>query len=113
MAKRTNSIYVGTGRFVLALDAETGTELWRTKLPSTISGVVSLMLDGPNLFVGHCGRVFRLSALTGAIEWQNGLPRTGYSPVIMAAAGIASSMGAVVAAAALVASKAAAGGAAS
>ncbi len=108
MAKRTNVIYAGTGRFVLALDAETGSELWRTRLPSSMSSIVSLMLDGPSLYVGHSGSIYRLSAQTGAIEWTNGLPRTGYNPVMMAAAGVVSSMGAAIAAAQLAANAAAA-----
>ncbi len=83
MAKR--AIYVGTGRYVAALDASSGTEMWRTKLPSAMSNIVSLMLDGPSLYVGHSGCVYRLNAQTGAIEWQNGLPRTGHGAVIMAA----------------------------
>jgi outer membrane protein assembly factor BamB len=121
MPRSERIIFAGTGRHVIALNSATGEEIWRTRLPSGTSNIVSLMLVGDFLYAGHSGRVYCLDPLTGAIRWENSLRRTGYSAVILGAAGSASSaavVGAVVAAqavanaaAASAASASAAGGA--
>ncbi|MBI5865742.1 MAG: PQQ-binding-like beta-propeller repeat protein [Planctomycetes bacterium] len=98
MPKEPDVLYTGTGRHVVALHRETGAELWRTKLPSGTSTVVSLLLKGRQLFVGHSGRVYCLDADSGRVLWENGLPRTGFNPVIMAMAGLGGSAAVVVAA---------------
>lgn len=98
MARDADTLYTGTGRYVVALRRQTGAEVWRTKLPNSVSGVVSLLLHDRELFVGHSGYVYCLDADTGRIMWENGLPRTGYNPVIMTMAGTGGSAAVVVAA---------------
>lgn len=98
MARDPEVLYVGTGRHVAALYRDTGVEIWRTPLPTGASGVVSLLLKGKQLFVGHSGRVYCLDADSGRLLWENGLPRTGYNPVIMTMAGVGASAAFVTAA---------------
>jgi len=113
MAREPEVIYVGTGRHVAALYRDTGVEIWRKPLPGGASGIVSLLLKGKQLFVGHSGRVYCLDADSGRMLWENGLPRTGYNPVIMTMAGVgASGMVAIAANIAAAAAEAAAAAAA-
>lgn len=91
MAREPEVLYVGTGRYVAALYRDTGVEIWRKPLPSGASGVVSLLLKGKQLFVGHSGRVYCLDADTGHMLWDNNLPKTGFNPVIMTMAGVGAS----------------------
>ena len=83
MAGRATPLYIGTNRHVAAIDPQTGTELWRTKLPHSGTAVVTLLLGETCLFVGHAGYAYALDALTGEILWENGLPRMGYQPVML------------------------------
>jgi outer membrane protein assembly factor BamB len=111
MAREPEVLYIGTGRHVAALYRDTGVEIWRKPLPTGASAVVSLLLKGKQLFVGHSGRVYCLDADTGRMLWENGLPKTGYNPVIMTMAGVGAST-AFVAAATVVAAAAEAAAAA-
>lgn len=83
MARSTSFVYVGTGRFVMALDSQSGEEIWRTKLPSSSSSVITLLLNKQQLFAGCSGRAYCLDPRTGSILWENGLPRTGFGVVLM------------------------------
>lgn len=87
MAAKRDTLYVGVGRCVIALDAKTGDEMWRTKLPHSGSSVVAILLKNGCLYVGHCGRAYGLDARTGDILWENGLRGTGWGPVLMAMEG--------------------------
>ena len=98
MPRRPDALYAGTGRYVIAVDAATGTERWRTKLPSIHGAVVSLMLNADKLYVGHGGELHCLDPETGAVRWTNKLPKTGYNPVMMALPGAVASIGAAMAA---------------
>ena len=99
MASKSVHVYIGTTRFVAALDSRTGKESWRTKLPSR-AGIVSILMKGRHIFVGHSGHVYCLDKATGNILWKNTLPHMGYQAVMLAMAG-AGSTSAVSAAAAL------------
>lgn len=99
MARGRKFLYAGTGRYVIALDPQSGAEIWRTKLPSSSSNIITLLLSKSALLVGYSGRVFALDPISGEIRWENGLPRTGFGPVIMAMDGaVGSGQGAVAAA---------------
>ena len=88
MAKSQPPLFIGTSRFVAALDPATGAELWRTKLPHGTGGTpVSLLIKGRQLFAGCYGRVYCLDKQTGAILWENGLPKMGFYAVLMALEG--------------------------
>lgn len=89
MRRKTKLLYVGTNRFVLALDPRTGEEVWRTKLPhaSGFSAVVTMLIQDDTLYVGSGGRAYALHRFTGEVQWHNGLPKTGYYPVLLAMEG--------------------------
>ncbi len=82
-------IFVATNRFVIALDPSTGHEFWRTRLPQA-GTIVSLMFSDGWLFAGCGGNVYGLNPVDGRIIWNNGLPGTGYQPVILAREGVTS-----------------------
>lgn len=99
MARESEILYAGTGGFIVAINRESGCELWRTKLPrGGTTQIVNLLLKGRQLFVGYDGRVVCIDADTGSVLWQNGLPKTGYNPVIMAMVGAGASAAIVLAA---------------
>jgi outer membrane protein assembly factor BamB len=82
-----SALYVGTNRSVAALNARTGEELWRTKLPHQAGSIVTLLMSGAQLYAGCGGRVYCLDARTGDVIWENGLPKLGYQPVLLAMPG--------------------------
>lgn len=98
VSRQASPVYVGTSRYVAALETSGGTELWRTKLPHVGSAVVSLLASDVCLFVGHAGYVYGLDKRVGSILWENGLPRLGYYPVLPAMEGIEGMSAAAVAA---------------
>lgn len=104
MAKRREPVelmYLATRRHVVALDAASGEEVWRTKLPHGDSiGAMSLLVRGDRVFVGGCGHVHCLRAATGEVVWSNDLPKLGYQTVILAMRGAGDSVATVLASAA-------------
>ena len=99
MASKSDYLFIGTSKFVAALDSQTGRERWRTKLPSR-AGIVSILIKGGHILAGHSGHVYCLDKSTGNILWENSLPKMGYQAVMLAMAG-AGSTAAVSAAVAL------------
>ena len=98
MAARQTPLYVGTNRFVVALDPRTGAELWRTKLPKGgLGSPVTIIIKGLHLYVGHYGRVYCLAKSDGTVLWENGLPKTGYHAVLLAMEGAQGGTGALAA----------------
>ncbi|MBN2560882.1 MAG: PQQ-binding-like beta-propeller repeat protein [Phycisphaerae bacterium] len=87
MARSRKLLYVGTGRYVAALDPKTGEECWRTKLPHAGASVVTMLIKDEHLLVGHAGHAYCLAKASGEIIWENGLPRMGYNPVLLAMEG--------------------------
>ena len=62
--------------------------MWRVKLPNGAgANPLTLLIKGERLFVGGKGRVWCLSRSSGAVMWENGLPKTGYGAVLMALEG--------------------------
>ncbi|MER6357449.1 PQQ-binding-like beta-propeller repeat protein [Streptomyces sp. NPDC001634] len=66
--------YVNNGRggHVLALDPATGTQLWRTMLPTPFGALhTTPAIDGNTLYVGcRDGKLWALNATTGAVRWH-------------------------------------------
>lgn len=82
MARRKQqSLFLGTGGKVLALDAATGTEIWRTKLKAT--GTVLLHRDETHLYASISGELFCLDPDSGSIKWHNKLKGLGLGLVSM------------------------------
>jgi outer membrane protein assembly factor BamB len=76
------ALYVGIGHFVVALDAATGAELWRSKLKNT--GFVSVLWDGEALVAASAGEVYRLDPRTGDVLWHNEMKGLGMGVVTLA-----------------------------
>jgi glucose dehydrogenase len=94
MAGAMKNLYVGTNRWVAAINPRTGEEHWRTKLPKgRIGNPVTMLVEGQHLYVGHYGHVFCLDKRTGSILWQNSLSRMGFHPVLLAMEGVAGCSG--------------------
>jgi outer membrane protein assembly factor BamB len=84
MARRNSPLYLGTNRFVAAIDPQSGEERWRTRLPHGGTGIVAVLVADAHLFVGHAGHAYCLDKRLGSILWENNLPRMGYRPVLLA-----------------------------
>lgn len=68
-------IYVGIKHFVVALDARTGAEVWRTKLKG--SDFVTVLWDGETLVAANSGEVWGIDEKSGAVMWHNELKGLG------------------------------------
>lgn len=77
-----NSVFVGLGGQVAALDRITGVELWRTRIRSA-GGQMTLVGDGRYLYAGIQGLVCCLDPATGSILWKNPLRGLGLGPVAL------------------------------
>lgn len=71
-------IYLATGRWstdnhVYALDAATGTQRWRTRIPGAVDG--RMAVDHGQVYLGSSlGLVLALDAATGAERWRSLIP---------------------------------------
>lgn len=71
----SESLIIGVGGYVVAVDPSTGSELWRTKLKST--QFVTVLPTRSQVFAGAGGELFCLDKASGQILWRNKLPRLG------------------------------------
>lgn len=74
-------LFIGAQGKVLALDAETGGELWRSKLKG--SGTVLLLRDKEQLYASVSGELWCLDVASGAVRWHNKLKGLGLGIVSM------------------------------
>ena len=104
-------LHIGVGSHVVAIDAATGTEMWRTRLK--MASFVTVVRRGKRVYAGAAGWVFALDAATGELLWTNKLKGLGMGLVTFAgdeaAAGATAAATAAAAAAATAATAAAAG----
>ena len=75
-------LYIGASGKVVALDASTGAEIWRTKLKG--SGTVLLHRDDAHLYATVSGELFCLDPDSGGTRWHNKLKGLGLGLVSMA-----------------------------
>jgi outer membrane protein assembly factor BamB len=68
-------VFVGIKNRVVALDAESGAEVWRTSLYS--ADFVTVLWDGEALLVANGGEVWRLDPATGSVIWHNEMTGLG------------------------------------
>src|SRR5262245_45910011 len=80
----TRPVYLGIRGTVVALDRDSGAELWRTPLKGW--NFVNLTLEGEDLFATTYGEIYCLDAATGQIRWNNRLRGLGYGLVSIAGA---------------------------
>jgi outer membrane protein assembly factor BamB len=71
-------LYIGLGSYVAAIQASTGTQLWRTKLGMG-GGYTTISLRPEGLFAGRSGHLYSLDPATGEIRWHNRLDGMGQS----------------------------------
>jgi outer membrane protein assembly factor BamB len=69
-------IFIGASGHVVALEASTGREVWRTKLRGR--GFVNAGLVEARLVAATGGHLFCLDPVTGAILWENELKGLGF-----------------------------------
>ena len=87
----SSAIFIGIRGKVVALDRETGQQLWKAELKG--SDFVNVMLDVDRVIAATKGEVFCLDAATGQLWWRNELPGEGRGLVTIATAfGSASAM---------------------
>jgi outer membrane protein assembly factor BamB len=68
-------IYIGIGGHAVAIDASTGTEIWRTRLKGR--DIVTVYTAGDRLLAGAGGELFGLDPVGGSILWHNTLKGLG------------------------------------
>lgn len=70
--------YVGFNSRVIAMDRETGRNVWSWHSPKGRSQHVAVMLDGDRLIVSVRGYMYALDAISGEQLWENSQPGMGY-----------------------------------
>ena len=75
-----DTIYIGVGGHVVAIERSTGAEQWRCRLCS--STIVTLVVEGDSIYAGAKGELFCVDRSTGVIRWRNRLRRLGMSVVV-------------------------------
>ncbi|MDZ4673310.1 MAG: PQQ-binding-like beta-propeller repeat protein [Gemmatimonadota bacterium] len=84
MPRSKNTILIGVGGHVVALDTSTGTERWRTKLKSAAS-TITLWDTGDQVYAGVNGELYCLATATGEVLWHNKLKGLGLGLVCFGA----------------------------
>jgi outer membrane protein assembly factor BamB len=79
MARFKDRIFIGVGGHVVAIDAATGEEVWRTKLKTT--NMATVWADGKRVYGGAQGELFCLDPATGDRLWHNRLKGLGMGVV--------------------------------
>ena len=80
--RKSVPLYIGIGSHVVALDAISGEEIWRTKIKSS-SFVTICVMDG-SVYAGAGGELFCLNASSGEIVWTNKLKLLGHGLIAFA-----------------------------
>ena len=83
----SDRIFLGAGGHVVALDAATGHELWRTRVSGSWGSgyVTGVALVEGRLFATYNGEITCLDPITGNLLWHNGLSGLGTGFVSVAA----------------------------
>jgi outer membrane protein assembly factor BamB len=82
-------LFAGIRGSVVAMDRESGKEIWSTHLNGR--DFVNVVLSGKDLFASTKGEIYRLEPATGNIRWHNVLKGYGRGLTTMAATGVAES----------------------
>ncbi len=69
-------VFVGFGKYVVALDRYTGEKVWQWSPPKG-AGYMSLLLDGDRLIVSAMGYMYCLDPMFGQEVWNNPLEGLG------------------------------------
>jgi outer membrane protein assembly factor BamB len=85
MAPFTDRLFIGLGGHVVAIDAASGTELWRAKLKG--KDVVTVRVTGKRVYGATKGELFCLDQTTGHVLWRNPLKGLGMGIVAFGQSG--------------------------
>jgi outer membrane protein assembly factor BamB len=77
-------IFIGIAGKVVALDRNTGSEIWRAELKGDF---VNVALQDGDLYATTKGELFCLDPATGTIRWQNPLKGLGRGLITIASSG--------------------------
>ena len=86
MARAGGTLFLGVGGHVVAVDAATGEEIWRTKLKSTT--FTTVWSDGKRVYAGAQGELFCVDAAAGNVLWHNTLKGLGRGIVAFPGSGL-------------------------
>ncbi|HVY71749.1 MAG TPA: PQQ-binding-like beta-propeller repeat protein [Verrucomicrobiae bacterium] len=78
----TRLVYLGIKGSVIALDATTGMQAWRTELKG--SDFVNIVVEDGKILAATRGEVWRLDALSGVTLWHNPLKGMGLGLITLA-----------------------------
>ena len=86
------NLIIGSNGHVCAIDPESGSEIWRTRLQegffkATNHQDVSVIVKDGIVFAGSQGHLFAIEAESGRILWQNSLKGLGYNDIALAFGG--------------------------
>ncbi|MBL0171789.1 MAG: PQQ-binding-like beta-propeller repeat protein [Gemmatimonadaceae bacterium] len=82
--RKPSPLYIGIGSHVVALDATSGEEIWRTKIKS--SSFVTVCVIDSAVYAGAGGELFCLNARSGETVWTNKLKGLGHGLIAFAGA---------------------------
>jgi len=75
-------VFIGIHGSVVAMDKETGKQVWMTRLKAGVfggaNGFVTLMVEADKVFAVNRGEMFCLDAASGNILWHDELSGMGY-----------------------------------
>lgn len=92
--KLEDLVFVGAYSHVVALQKQTGKEVWRCKLKGGLGSgdsFVALLVEGNLLYAHSRGKLYCLEATSGRCLWENGLRGLGYGFASIAVEGRAAS----------------------
>ena len=75
-SRHRERIYIGVGGHLVAIDADSGDEVWRTKLKGSM--FVTVCERGGRVYAGANGELFALDRDSGEIVWHNRLKGLGF-----------------------------------
>lgn len=101
-----NFLILGINGHIVAINKDSGDEIWRTKLKS--SSITVVTSDEKKIYASSAGHLFCLDKLTGKQLWSNSLKGLGYGTAIIDLGNQASAVSGTAAEAAKVAASAAA-----
>ena len=83
---QAHAIYIGIKGTVLALDGDSGQEIWRTELKG--ADFVNLSLLDGTVYAATKGEIWALDPASGEIRWHNPLKGLGLGLVSIAPSGV-------------------------
>jgi len=83
MALNQPCIFAAIKRHVLAFDADTGEQIWKTKLPGWYGSYTTLVVDAGVLYVARHGKLHALDPDRGDILWTAEDKDLKHAPIML------------------------------